>query len=794
MFTTSVSGRWKDISEADISVVYYRSEVLVAGDGSYQNTLHREIVIHKPAGIEKWGTYTAVFPDSSYVIEDIKASTIVGNAEYLVDKEKVEIENIGGTQSGFDARRRITIAFPHVEVGSRLKLKMIVRRQKSPLSNHFDYEVSFGRSMLVKKGASLILGSEKPLYFKRYGNIGALDIKQYKKGKLYHYEVTLKEDVLKIPHLENDRNAFIINPSHPIIRFSTSRTYSKMVEPLIKEYEKILNTPLPEHYRSIASEAETKESLVEVIDFIIDEILNSHRYMGDWRTRKGGYIPRTLNDIVETRYGDCKDFSAVLVAILRNIGYTAHVAWIYRGNVNYPLRLEVPASREFNHAIVYVKKNGRHLWIDPTNRTSNGDRIREDIMDRYALILDPESLRLEKTPLPSPDIDLKNETVEYYFSGDGFITRDIYSECVGNCAEKLTSYLYGKTDTEVKDILLKLLVGRRKIEKVNNFKTNYTGSRIVQDIMITLSVTYKEALADTTAGHNFIMRPLAKTYRDLDVSNYVSDLYLGSPRTLSRTQVVRNSSLIGKLPKPCSVGSPWMTVKHTIQYDDKDIFINSYKNIKKNYIYNSELRNETFAKLQKDLRKCDLDYGVVFSKEVGGSYFTKNIIYMAIAAIIGVLFLFIAFRYYLVKSKSINNDASLEIEVEKHVEVVLTESAYDTFLDEKPVLVYLCHLFDPDTNNELMIGRYPLYHEINLIGRYKHSVISIDDTTVSKKHAIIRIAEEKMYVMDLSSANGTFVNDEKIESFKEKEVFYGDTIQIGRSYFSLEENLAERVG
>lgn len=65
------------------------------------------------------------------------------------------------------------------------------------------------------------------------------------------------------------------------------------------------------------------------------------------------------------------------------------------------------------------------------------------------------------------------------------------------------------------------------------------------------------------------------------------------------------------------------------------------------------------------------------------------------------------------------------------------------------------------------------------IGRSDENDIVLDDMYVSGNHAIIKQQEDKMYIYDLNSKNGVFVNGDKIE--EAKELNNNDTVIIGET-------------
>lgn len=66
-----------------------------------------------------------------------------------------------------------------------------------------------------------------------------------------------------------------------------------------------------------------------------------------------------------------------------------------------------------------------------------------------------------------------------------------------------------------------------------------------------------------------------------------------------------------------------------------------------------------------------------------------------------------------------------------------------------------------------------------LIGRSSTTDLTLDNPSVSNKHAIISVRESSVYLRDLESTNGTFVNGEKLSKSDLKEVQAGDIIRFG---------------
>jgi len=71
------------------------------------------------------------------------------------------------------------------------------------------------------------------------------------------------------------------------------------------------------------------------------------------------------------------------------------------------------------------------------------------------------------------------------------------------------------------------------------------------------------------------------------------------------------------------------------------------------------------------------------------------------------------------------------------------------------------------------------------IGRSPENDIQIDDSSVSRKHLIVRWKLNKPFITDLESKNGTIVNGKRIPSGHEIEVKEGIPIGIGKTVIAL---------
>lgn len=74
-------------------------------------------------------------------------------------------------------------------------------------------------------------------------------------------------------------------------------------------------------------------------------------------------------------------------------------------------------------------------------------------------------------------------------------------------------------------------------------------------------------------------------------------------------------------------------------------------------------------------------------------------------------------------------------------------------------------------------ARFPLVESPTRLGRHPESEISLDDITVSRRHAEIERTPEGYVATDAGSLNGTYVNQERVDRMLLR---HGDELQVGK--------------
>jgi len=136
---------------------------------------------------------------------------------------------------------------------------------------------------------------------------------------------------------------------------------------------------------TVANNINKNESTKEgKIGAALQWVQNEIRYFGI-ELGANSHNPSTPDETLDKRYGDCKDKTVLLIALLHELGIESYPALV---NTNGSLRNEDNPHRlhAFDHVIVHLELHGKKHWIDPT-RTNQLGALNEIFEPNYGYAL-----------------------------------------------------------------------------------------------------------------------------------------------------------------------------------------------------------------------------------------------------------------------------------------------------------------------------------------------------------------------------------------------------------------------
>lgn len=200
----------------------------------------------------------------------------------------------------------------------------------------------------------------------------------------------------------------------PQIEFSTvpswkdvAAAYARMAEPQIQP-DSVKNL-----VAAILSPADSREDKIRKLTAKLHREI---RYTGI-EFGESQLVPQPAAEVFKRKYGDCKDKSATLVAMLRAADVPAFMA-LLNATEGQDVSPSLAGGNLFNHAIVYIPGKP-DIWIDATDEFSAPGSLAPPDQGRKALIISPDSAELMPTPVSKAEENLLVETREFYLAEFG---------------------------------------------------------------------------------------------------------------------------------------------------------------------------------------------------------------------------------------------------------------------------------------------------------------------------------------------------------------------------------------
>lgn len=402
-----------EVKESQIRAgVYYLlvdKQILVDGD-SEKEYIHNVVKIENESGLENYSQLDFSFEPSyqTITIHSIKIYREDKQIEQL-DYSDLKIIEENGSQDYliYDETRTLNILLNDVRVGDTIEYSY-TRYGSNPIfkNRYFDtFYLGWGFP-LEKLSYRVIASEDRELFTKSFMTESEPEIVRRADG---FREYLLKAEQVKAFDYEDYMPAW--SDPYPRVQFTEFRDWSEVNELFLEHYSvsEESKAAIEEDFKKIIKFHDVDEYAVrDLVQFVRTSI----RYLGI-AIGVGSHKPSLPEEVLERRYGDCKDKTMLLVAFLQKLGIEAYPALVDT-DMGMVLDNYLPSPGLFNHVIVKATLNGREYWIDPTLTYQRGLLEYSYHYDYgYSLVLKEGSKRLVKMPEEQPD--KPNKSVEETF-------------------------------------------------------------------------------------------------------------------------------------------------------------------------------------------------------------------------------------------------------------------------------------------------------------------------------------------------------------------------------------------
>jgi len=432
------------------------------------------------SAIDNWSTIAAGWSPWYQEKPEINARVIARDASVHMLDQAAITESPAGDESMeiFSDARLLRAPLPGLQDGCIVE-EVIIYKDRNPMFDAGTMDrFYFGRGVPVQQ-ARLIIDAPPalPLHIVNKSELAAKkdgDRTIFESGPMK----AIDEWEWNLPYDESWR---------PYVAFATGKSWQDIARRYSEVVDKqIANAKFP----AVAKSSKRNE----VIAAILAEIQKNVRYAGV-EVGDGSIIPRPPQEVLNHKYGDCKDKATLLVAMLRDAGIPASVVLIRAGS-DLDISPDLPGFGQFNHAIVHVDGD-KPMWIDPTDEFARAGELPVPDQGRMVLIANPKTTGLVQTPVSDSATNLIRETRVFTLSEEG----------KANVTE--TSEFHGANDSSQRRYYV---TSDRKSyrESMEQYATQYYAAKELKNVEpsdprdlsrpFTLKIEISEASRGTTSG------------------------------------------------------------------------------------------------------------------------------------------------------------------------------------------------------------------------------------------------------------------------------------------------------
>ncbi|MGZ6419092.1 MAG: transglutaminase domain-containing protein, partial [Pseudobdellovibrio sp.] len=522
----------------------------------------------------------------------IEAYSLKEGTKVTTSADNIQISDMQNSRLGLTDLKVVSMPIGYVQVNSIVHISYQVTENPF-IAGMANSRFGMSNSHLAKE-EKIIYESELPLNFVEIDFDQFYEAKYEIKNGIHRLEVKPTEKAYAL-----ERNEVSVGQ----VYVTTAQTWEQVNKAVSGNFKSVWNQKLPKELDKIADGAKKLNSTKEKIEYVAKAISQLIAYSGDWQSLKGKFVPQDFAKIMKSKRGDCKDYSSLMVAVLRKLNYEAYPALTSR-NMRYPGKeiltklSKTPNTAVFNHAIVWMKdENNKELWLDPTNPLVLSDVISADILGNYALVLDGQSKDIKFLPEENA-VKLDMQVVQ------SIKTTGNLSEAKGELILNQSSYNYIGTIEKLygEEALKRLLAAwLNPYDKIN--------ISIAKDVVNKTVPSYK--FSYVTNGLIKEIPGKLKAYRIPNMlflsaaQLYPKNVnYFGEIGKISVKTILLHESTIDTFEADCLARSPWIDGDRVVTNENKNVVISDTVSVKRRTNTKEESQDESFEYYISNIYNC----------------------------------------------------------------------------------------------------------------------------------------------------------------------------------------------
>jgi len=447
--------------EDDYFAILDESRIEIHEDGSYIETTHVKYKILKENALDSLGEKEIPYLSDAEEVEIIKALVIKPDGRKIRAKKIQDVSPYSGYPSYTDLKTKI-ISMRNLAVGDIIELEYRTKARFSRMQGEVWGQFYFYDAVPMEVSRFILTApSTREIYIKsenldmgpliEYSEDGAL--------KTYTWE---RKNCLKA---ESEYMMPIKEDLFPYLTYSTIDDWQKIAAWYWSKVKDIINpTPeiIEETDRITQGAEDTREKIKKILLYFKENIRYVSMSFG-----LNAFEPHLPQEVLEDKYGDCKDQSMLLISMLKYIGIDAYPVLVRYGNSLYPPERVVPSPQEFKHVLVYADFKGQDLWLDPLEEGLDLGELPYSLTEEKLFVIRPEGG--EFIDIPQMPIEKTTSVIK--------ITIDLAED--GSCTGSVETILSYSESSSFRSTLKRLTSKQMDLLKIGLLQKIAPGGEIV---------------------------------------------------------------------------------------------------------------------------------------------------------------------------------------------------------------------------------------------------------------------------------------------------------------------------
>lgn len=424
-----------DLDKANALILLHEVKVEVDRNYKTKRVVKRRIKILSDRGKEMYSIINTPFYSTLETVDVNMAHTIKPDGQ-IVEAKEIQAFSPFEDYPKYKASQILSIAMPSVEKGSIIEYEIETTSLMPQILPSFWSDFYFNRIDPTLDSRYIVVCPEDfDLKISEF-NVSCepkISIDSAKKTKTYIWEKGNWQTVEFEKFIPSQREVLSnINVYTSSSWQNVAAWWNDLSKNQISTNSEILNKA-----QELIKECHSKlEKTKAIFSFVQSEIRYVQVEFG-----ASPYQPAPAIETFKNRYGDCKDQTTLLIAMLKAADIDDAYYGIVRTRNEGPINEMAANPREFNHVIAVVKVDGKEMYLDPTAKKLKFSLIPFPIEGTQVFMINGDYGHFINVPFSEADINQINSLVTLNIANDLGIEGKLKTEYKGQVEWFIRSYL-----------------------------------------------------------------------------------------------------------------------------------------------------------------------------------------------------------------------------------------------------------------------------------------------------------------------------------------------------------------